>query len=814
MAKSRRTSHRPARPSSSASKAGTVVIDPQPAASPKAAAAAPRPQRAPVKAAPEPRVRLPLIIGAGLSVLWVLLWAVGVLSTFGLALFMIALSWAAIAVVEASGQLWDAADPLRSARRIGVMWVVVALPVAFDPGTAERFGLAKLTVLMVGALVLAMLWVVDAITNTKLPDLRTGLHWPILAMVVVGTLATILSVSPRLSLVGAYQSYDGLLALVSFAVVTLIAAESWRASDLRRILTTFVLAAGGLVVLYGLIQTADLELGTHWDWIHFVNAGASFGPTSTVWSTFGNPNHLAGFIACLLPIGVIVVISDRSLIVRAIAGAVLLGGLVCLVETSSLGGLGASVGALVLTGVLLIPELKGRRRLALWCGAGVAVAVALAFVIVGAQGKISHKLDALTNWSSGTSTAAQRVQYWHSAVDMAKDRPLLGWGPDTYGYLAPKYQTQKFVDAFGPDQVINAAHNTFLQTLATKGVLGLGALLFFLVWLALRSVGAWRNARARERSDDGWREHRLMLTAALGAIVGVLLQNSFNVELLGVNIVLWAMAGVVSVVALAVGVPVCLSPARIVRVTPFDEGALAEPARQPRKVSRRSGVAVPLAIGAVVVVALSWFASTWWRADRSFQAAIDGTARLTSGEKLSSAAQSRIVNSTLSEFHDASRGNTSESRYPVAEATFVLQALAASNSLTAENLSGLAPVEAMLQTAVDRAPRDPVPLSAYARLLARLREIAPTSGDPKLEAELFGRAARANPFNSGYVAEWATALRANGDLAAARTAVDNGLTRFPNDASLLTEAVATAKAQNDAAAVDQFQKRLDALSGG
>jgi hypothetical protein len=57
---------------------------------------------------------------------------------------------------------------------------------------------------------------------------------------------------------------------------------------------------------------------------------------------------------------------------------------------------------------------------------------------------------------------------------------------------------------------------------------------------------AWRNARERSDEDGA---HRLMLTAAPGAIVGVLLQNSFNVELLGVNIVLWAMAGVVSVVA-------------------------------------------------------------------------------------------------------------------------------------------------------------------------------------------------------------------------------------------------------------------------
>ena len=150
----------------------------------------------------------------------------------------------------------------------------------------------------------------------------------------------------------------------------------------------------------------------------------------------------------------------------------------------------------------------------------------------------------------------------------------------------------------------------------------------------------------------------------------------------------------------------------------------------------------------------------------------------------------------------------------MSEATFVLQALAATNSLTADNVSGLAPVKAMLQSAIDRAPRDPVPLSAYGRLLARLREIAPASVDPKLEAELFGRAARANPFNPGYVAAWATALRANGDLTGARAAVDNGLTRFPKDASLLTEAVATAKVQNDTAAVDQFQKRLDALSGG
>ena len=482
MAKSRRTSQRTARPAANkpkpapASASAPVVVASKPSGPRDTQAPAARTAtRPPSKPVTQRQVSPTVVVGAGLSALWLLLGVTSVLSTFGLALFLIALSWAAVAVFTAAQALWDPTDALRSARRVTALVVVVALPVTFDPGTAERFGVAKLTVLLIGALVLAALWAVDALTNAKVPDLRTGLHWPILAMVVIGLLATIFSVSPRLSLLGAYQSYDGFLALLAFAVLTLAAAESWRPTDLRKILTTFLLAAGGPVVLYGLIQIADVELGTSWDWIGFINPGASFGPTSTVWSTFGNPNHLAGFVACLLPIGLIVVISDRSVLARVLAGGVLGGALLCLVETSSLGGLGAALGALVLTGLLLIPELRQRKRMAAWLGAGVAVAAVVGVVIVAAQGTLGDKLEAATDWSSGTSTAAQRVEYWKSATDMASDRPLLGWGPDTFGYLSPTYQTQKFVDAFGPDQLINGAHNTFMQTLATKGVLGLTA---------------------------------------------------------------------------------------------------------------------------------------------------------------------------------------------------------------------------------------------------------------------------------------------------------------------------------------------------
>jgi tetratricopeptide (TPR) repeat protein len=400
---------------------------------------------------------------------------------------------------------------------------------------------------------------------------------------------------------------------------------------------------------------------------------------------------------------------------------------------------------------------------------------------------------------------------------MASDRPLLGWGPDTFGYMSPTYQTQKFVDAFGPDQVINGAHNTFLQTLATKGVIGLAALVFFLAWLALRAWGAWRHVRAHERLSDEWRDQRLLLTASIGAATAVLLQSSFNVELLGINVALWTMAAAVSVIALGAGVPVRLSPRAILLVDEPDQAVAVEPARRPhRRPARRASIAIPAIVAAVAVVALGWFASTWWRADRSFQSAIEGTQVLSatteSPGEADVAAQSVVLRDTLGAFSDASSQNTIESRYPLSEAQFEIAVLDAANAVTSENAAGLQPIRALLQNPVARAPRDPVPLSTYGRLLARVRELAPALGDPDLEAELFGRASRANPFNASYASGEAAALLAAGDAEAAREVVDAGLERYPADPSLLTHAVAVADAQGDDQAKAQFQARLDEVS--
>jgi hypothetical protein len=311
-----------------------------------------------------------------------------------------------------------------------------------------------------------------------------------------------------------------------------------------------------------------------------------------------------------------------------------------------------------------------------------------------------------------------------------------------------------------------------------------------------------------------WREQRLVLTAAIGAALGILLQNSFNVEIIGINVVLWAMAAAVCVVALGAGVPVGLNPAAIVRVAPVEESVPVEPPRRPhRRPARRSTVLAPLAIATVVVLGVSWFASTWWRADRSYQLAVEGSAALAQPDA-SSAEQTSALNSTLEAFRDASKQNSIESRYPLTEATFQLSVLAAANALNTDNVQALEQTKGLLQSAIDRAPRDPVPLSSYGRLLARLRELSPAAGEPELESELFLRASKANPYNIGYSSGAAQALYVLKDYDGARKVIDDALERSPSDKILLTWAVQIAKAQGDTAAADAYQARLDDIPAG
>ena len=179
--------------------------------------------------------------------------------------------------------------------------------------------------------------------------------------------------------------------------------------------------------------------------------------------------------------------------------------------------------------VLLATALVRGGRAALAAGAALAVVVALlAGVDAGVRARARSAFDLPANLG--------RTQIWRANVDMARERPLLGWGYGNY-----KRVRQPFYDRY-PDADTKAhAHNNFLQMLVDGGLVTLAA--FAALFVVIIRHG-WRGYRALTPAEEPTRSVLLAtLLAVVGFLVGGLTQYNFGDA--EVAIFLWFTVGLV-----------------------------------------------------------------------------------------------------------------------------------------------------------------------------------------------------------------------------------------------------------------------------
>jgi hypothetical protein len=84
---------------------------------------------------------------------------------------------------------------------------------------------------------------------------------------------------------------------------------------------------------------------------------------------------------------------------------------------------------------------------------------------------------------------ASRLQAWRDALPLIANRPIMGWGPDTFGLVYPTFQSSNRAGEF-----LDKPHQEALGIAASQGLLGLAAYLWILVSLAL---AFWRGRHLR-----------------------------------------------------------------------------------------------------------------------------------------------------------------------------------------------------------------------------------------------------------------------------------------------------------------------------
>jgi O-antigen ligase len=322
-------------------------------------------------------------------------------------------------------------------------WVLVAalalgVPVIFDPAGADGYLVPRASLLIAGAGLAAVvrLW-------SRAPALG-DIGSPALAVAAAAVLACVFSVSVPLSAVGAYERYGG--AVVRLAYLGVFAAGAWflREPAKRRLVVSLFLLGCGVVAAEALWQ----RFGAH---------------VARPDGSLGQPNLLGALTAMGIALAVNRGRSDRRwlAIVPPLAAALVVSG-------SRAAWLGAVAGC----GFVLVCAVPSRWRRPTAVAAALAVAGALAVVLVT---PLRHL---------GNDTGDARLHVWSDSVAMIATRPITGWGEDTFGLVFGRFQRGDWEGG----QVFDRAHSEPLDLLASQGVVGLTAAVWFWAtwWSRLR----------------------------------------------------------------------------------------------------------------------------------------------------------------------------------------------------------------------------------------------------------------------------------------------------------------------------------------
>jgi len=360
--------------------------------------------------------------------------------------------------------------------KLGLTLALVAPVAVFALPLADAFGLIKITVALAGV---AVLWASFARFRP------TGLELPLASFLAAFAWSWWFSIDPIVSLIGVtgqpFHSVAALLPAVLIFFAVAARADSWPDGAFK--------CASWVVAIQGVVCAAQM-LG------YFDEPYNTVGDARRALGTMGSPVFLGAVLApCLPPAVWVAWRGGWGWKLASVLGFLALAA--CKSRGPWLAALFGLVGLLAASGAIRLP---------FWRLAGVgALLLALAWPQIAPR---------LSKSDSG------RLLTWGVAVRAGAERPLTGWGPDTFALLNRQFKSPEIVREYGDGIIQASAHNAILQTWATLGLPGVLALL----WLI---VATWRRLWI-EAVVDGVFGYDAGAAPAFGAFVALLTVSMVN----------------------------------------------------------------------------------------------------------------------------------------------------------------------------------------------------------------------------------------------------------------------------------------------
>lgn len=390
------------------------------------------------------------------------------------------------------------------------MAIVSLVPLAFVPNGYFIFLPIKftlVTVLVFGGLALL-------IAQRKPLALSTALFL-YLAFLGVLILAALFGVGGLISWIGYPGRSLGLIAWATFGGAFFL-GSSTRDRRTREQISLAASAASILISAYALFQAAGVD---PLEWSEAVDV-------SRARSTLGNAAFLGAYLTLIVPLCVRLALAPFRLGERVIHALAALVGIAALLSTQTRG---AWLGVIAGLALLAMLEVKRIRSAPGW--SLVAAGLALALVIVlAAFSPLAPRIRSIFDPTTGT--ARGRLTQWQLTLDLIRDRPIAGWGPETYAFVFPRYIDAEFERKVGREVIPDRAHNFFLDIASIAGVSGLAAV------LAALALIIWSVARLKTRDP--------VTIGIAAACIAYFVQLQFSFSTPDLDTMFWLFAGVLA----------------------------------------------------------------------------------------------------------------------------------------------------------------------------------------------------------------------------------------------------------------------------
>ena len=392
---------------------------------------------------------------------------------------------------------------------IGWLALVVGLPLFIAPWGQNVFELPKAILLWMAVTVMGATWLV----HRQQQEMRPGPHAaPVIWTLAVGVAlvaSTLFSTNRLQSAQGSYERMQGALTTLCQLALFLMIVDRLRSPAQVERLMAAVAWGSAPVALYGLLQALKL------DPLPWTAEG------SPVISTLGRSNFVGAYLVLVLPITFACLVQARDK-ARARYAGLFVTQLACLAATMSRA---AWLGAFAAGGVLCLAIIwqRGRRRLAV-----IAACVGFLGLVGG--------IVALPFIPNLTGSIGARGVIWRATGPLIAVRPLLGYGPETFGQVFTSVFPPELVYLQGRGVIVDRAHNLILDTLATTGVVGL------LTYAMLIGTILVKGTRTLLESPD--RQTRGIVTAGLAAIIGHLVETQFSFAVTTTATLFWILLGI------------------------------------------------------------------------------------------------------------------------------------------------------------------------------------------------------------------------------------------------------------------------------